>query len=130
MVAHDRIIEPDSCKRQPSFVRCSLVKKPICKERQPDFERKKAEKEQAHPQLYGTSYFLVRNTPIGRILYLVILEYEFYSCHLDEREERFPYVSDGRPHVLPTLLASHVFIPSRSFSCSHPFRTCMAHMSC
>src|SRR5712692_4135091 len=34
--------------------------------RKNSFACRSAEKEQSQPQLYGTSYFLVRNTPIGR----------------------------------------------------------------
>src|SRR5216683_7325447 len=46
-------------------VRRSERQIPSTNEEQPAFTCTTAEKEQAQPQLYGTSYFLVRKTPTG-----------------------------------------------------------------
>jgi len=46
-------------------VGCSLEKKPSFKEEKLAFEHKNGEKEQPQPQLYGTSYLLVKITLLG-----------------------------------------------------------------
>jgi hypothetical protein len=43
------------------------VPKEVSQKRKNSFAGKKAEREQVQPQLYGTSYFLVRNTPTGQV---------------------------------------------------------------
>jgi len=71
-------------------VGCSLEKKPSFKEEKLAFEHKNGEKEQPQPQLYGTSYLLVKITLLGQL---------FSSHRVPRRAVRTREQKEARKHV-------------------------------